>query len=306
MSAPPDEPAADEPAADEPATREPTSAEPTRGAEPRSRRARWLSRGARVLGLLLLFELALGWIFQALLFHPTRDENPSIEHVGGARVSYRTDDGLTLVGWMVPAQGTARRTVVYFHGNATTASDCWRWADALSQRGADVLLAEYRGYGKSDGSPSARGLERDADAAIRYVREVRHASPRTLIVHGQSLGGAAAVVALSGRARDAAGGILESTFTSLHDMSRAVLGVPLSWLVYDAYGLDSAARAPAIRARVLHVHGDRDEVVPYALGEALQSKLRTARFLRVRGGTHNVSDAAARQAMLDFVEEVAP
>jgi fermentation-respiration switch protein FrsA (DUF1100 family) len=260
----------------------------------------------RVLGLLVLGELALTWIFHGFLFHPRCDENPSVEHVGGARVRYRTDDGLTLVGWWVPAQGAPRRTVVYFHGNAATASDCWGWADALARRGADVLLAEYRGYGQSKGRPSARGIERDADAAIRYLLDERHVQPRALVVHGQSLGGAAAVVALSGRARGAAGGILESTFTSLHDMSRAVFGLPLTLLVYDAYGLDSEAHASAIRARVLHVHGDRDEVVPYALGEALQAELPTARFLRVRGGTHNVRDPGANEAMLDFIDDVAP
>lgn len=58
--------------------------------------------------------------------------------------------------------------------------------------------------------------------------------------------------------------------------------------------------------RVLHLHGDEDEVVPYALGEALQARLPSARFLRIRGGSHNVAGPAARDAMLAFVEEVAP
>ena len=260
----------------------------------------------RVAAIVVLGGLMLTWVFHRLLFYPSRDENRGVEQIGGVRVRYRTDDGLTLVGWRVPAHGARRRTVVSFHGNGGTASDRWDWADALARRGSEVLLAEYRGYGASEGSPSARGVERDADAAIRYLLDEQHVSPRELVVHGQSLGGAAAVVALTSAARDAADGILKSTFTSLHDMSSATVGVPLTRLVYDAYGLDSAARAPSIRARLLHLHGDRDEVIPYALGEALQARLRTARFLRVRGGTHNVVDRAARDAMLDFVEEVVP
>ncbi len=278
------------------------------GATPgtRSKRSRRAVLALRGVGLALLVEFALTFVLHSLLFHPRTTENRSIERVGGTRVRYRTTDGVALVGWLVRAHGPRRRTVVYFHGNAATASDYWGWADALAARGADVLLAEYRGYGESDGDPSAHGVEHDADAAIRYVLEVRRVSPRRLVVHGQSLGGAAAIVALSGSAREAAGGIVESTFTSLHAMSRAVLGVALTRLVYDGYALDSAARAPAIRARLLHVHGDRDEVVPFANGEALQARLPNARFLRVRGGTHNVADPAARAAMLDFVDEVVP
>lgn len=270
---------------------------------PASRR---LFLALRLAAIVVVGGVMLTWVFHRFLFFPSRDENRGVEQIGGVRVRYRTDDGLTLVGWRIPAHGERRRTVVSFHGNAGTASDRWDWADALARRGSEVLLAEYRGYGASEGSPSARGIERDADAAIRYLLDERHVSPRELVVHGQSLGGAAAVVALTSAARDAAGGILESTFTSLHDMSSATIGAPLTRLVYDAYGLDSASRAPSIRARVLHLHGDRDEVIPYALGEALQARLRTARFLRVRGGTHNVVDAAARDAMLEFVEEVVP
>ena len=265
-----------------------------------------LRRALQIVVLGVVLELVLTWVLHLFLFHPSRVEDLSIERFGGRRVRYETDDGVTLTSWLVPARGGRRRTVVYFHGNAATASDCGYWADQLAQRGADVLLAEYRGYGANEGSPSARGLERDAEAAVHYLLIERHVSPSQLVIHGQSLGGGAAVVALAGVGRCAAGGILESTFTSLHDMASAVIGFPLTRLVYDAYGLNSAGRASLIRAPLLHLHGDRDEVVPYAQGLELQAQLRTARFVRVRGGTHNVGDPAARQAMLDFVEHVVP
>jgi hypothetical protein len=284
-------------------TRSASTAATSRARRPRARRW-YVALG--VLAALLLAELALTSLLHAVLFYPSSGDTRAVEAIDGTRVHYRTSDGVDLVRWFVPARGERRRTVVYFHGNAATAAGCWYWAEQLADRGADVLLAEYRGYGGSAGSPSARGVERDAEAAIRYLREVRHVPARELVVHGQSLGGAAAAVALSGPARDAAGGILESTFTSLHEMSRAVTGAPLTWLVYDAYALDIAERAPSIRTRVLHLHGDEDEVVPFALGEALQARLPRARFLRIHGGSHNVADPAARDAMLAFVEEVAP
>src|SRR5262249_58687814 len=132
-------------------------------------------------------------------------------------VDYLADDGVRLSAWWPPARGARRRTLVFFHGNAETASDGWAWADALADRGTDVLLAEYRGYGHSEGSPSARGIERDAEAAIRYLRDEQHVPLSELVVHGQSLGGAAAFAALAGPANDCAGAVIESTFSSLHD-----------------------------------------------------------------------------------------
>ena len=125
-------------------------------------------------------------------------------------------------------------------------------------------------------------------------------------MHGQSLGGAAAIAALAGPGSGVAGGVIESAFTSLHDMSLAVIGLPLTWVVYDAYGLDSATRAPSIRPPILQLHGDRDEVIPFQLGEALRDRLRPRRFVRIPGGTHNLADPLVAREILAFLAEVAP
>lgn len=244
-------------------------------------------------------------VLHLFLFHPSSVEDAHVERIG-TRVRYRASDGVELASWWIPATAPRRRTVVYFHGNAATASDCWWWAQELAAEGADVLLAEYRGYGQSAGTPSARGIGLDAEAAIRYLREERGVPMRELVVHGQSLGGAAAMVALSGPASDAAGGVLESTFTSLHDMARAVVGLPLSRIVRDAYALDSATAAPLVRAPILHLHGEADEVIPFALGEALDRLLPHSTFLRIAGGTHNLVDENARREIRKFVAERVP
>lgn len=266
----------------------------------RQRGFRWALRAFILIGT----PIMLTWVLHLLLFHPPSAESPDVARIGGERVRYQTSDGVTLSSWLVPARGERRRTVVYFHGNAATASDCWGWADVLAAEGSDVLLAEYRGYGQSEGSPSARGIERDAEAAVRFLLDERGVSPDRLVVHGQSLGGAAAIAALAGPGADAAGGVIESAFTSLHDMSRAVIGLPLSWIVYDAYGLDSAARAPGIRPPILQLHGDRDEVIPFRLGEGLREQLHPRRFVRVPGGAHNLVDPMVEREILAFIAEV--
>jgi fermentation-respiration switch protein FrsA (DUF1100 family) len=274
---------------------------------PRTSRARaigtrlvvWLAvAGALVLGLRALLLSAL--------FHPEhasdpRDE-PAARALGAVPVAYAAEDGVRLVGWWLQAAAGAegpvpggRAVVVAFHGNAETAAGRVPWARALADAGVDVLLAEYRGYGGSGGSPTPRGVERDADAAVRHVLRDRGLPAARLAVHGRSLGGAAALHALSGSARDAAAGVVASSFTSLLDMSRVALGgLPLGHLVPDAYALDSLGRAPRVRAPVLLLHGDADEVVPFSQAERLHAALpRAAPLRRIHGGTHNDLDPAA-------------
>jgi len=266
---------------------------------------RRLFQAALALGMLVGSYFVLSSVLNMFLFHPWNEDAPEMLRIG-ERVRYTTDDGVHLVSWWVPARGARRRTLVYFHGNAATASDMWFWADELADRGTDVLLAEYRGYGQSEGTPSARGIERDAAAAIRYLLDERHVPPSELVVHGQSLGGAAAIAALAGPASNVAGGVIESTFTSLHDMARVIVGLPLTRLLPDAYALDSAARAPSIHVPIFHLHGDHDEVIPFELGQRLGALIPHERFLRVVGGTHMIGDPAAHAEILAFIERTVP
>lgn len=268
-------------------------------------RQRGAFRAALAVAMLIAGHYVLSSVLYLFLFHPRRDESAEIARIG-ERVHYVTDDGVRIAAFWVPARAPRRRTLVFFHGNGETASDGAGWASVLADRGTDVLLAEYRGYGQSEGSPTARGVERDAEAAIRYVLDERHVSANELVIQGHSLGGAAAIAALAGPGARAAGGVIQSTFTSLHDMARAIVGLPLTRLVPDAYALDSASRAPSIRVPILHVHGTDDEVIPFALGEQLDARFPSSDFLRIEGGTHNVWSPGMTDAILAFIERVAP
>ena len=261
-------------------------------------------RRTRIALLLVVGYFVLDFVLHTFLFHPRRGEAPPAALA--EPVHYAATDGTRLAGYWIPAQGTVRRTVVVFHGNAEAASDELPWATTLAARGANVLLAEYRGYGESEGSPSARGIESDAEGAIRYLLDERGIPRERLVVQGQSLGGAAAITALAGPANGCAGGVVVSTFTSLHDMAVAVLGAPLTYLVRDGYALDSAARAPHIRSPMLHFHGDADEVIPYALGQRLDALFPRSRFVTIPGGPHNLWNDRMTTEILAFVDEVTP
>ena len=107
-------------------------------------------------------------------------------------VWFRAADGTRLHGWFVRAAAPTA-TVIYFHGNGGNLSSVGWVARHLSARGFDVMLFDYRGYGRSEGAAAdERGIFADADAAYDYVVRERGVRPERLVLYGQSLGTAAA------------------------------------------------------------------------------------------------------------------
>ncbi|MCA3014077.1 MAG: alpha/beta hydrolase [Myxococcaceae bacterium] len=182
--------------------------------------------------------------------------------------------------------------VLHFHGNGEQLA----WTEWMAERwaalGAGFVAVEYPGYGlaREKGAPSEASIVRAADAAARYLLEERRVPNERLIVSGLSLGSGPAVELAS---RGVGGRlVLFTPYTSLPDVAaRALPFLPVRLLMRDVF--DSAARAPRVMQPALVVHGTDDEVVPFALGEALGAALKGARLLRVEGGRH--SDVAARE-----------
>jgi len=104
-----------------------------------------------------------------------------------------------LHGWFFPARGPAVGTVVHAHGNAGNVSAHFPYIAWMPASGWNVLCFDYRGYGRSGGRPSRRGTVEDTLAAIRYARSRPDVNPERIVLFGQSLGGAVALVAASER-----------------------------------------------------------------------------------------------------------
>jgi fermentation-respiration switch protein FrsA (DUF1100 family) len=196
-----------------------------------------------------------------------------------------TEDGERLHAWWIPTRATAARGhVLFFHGNAGNVSHRMEHALALTAAGLDVLLVDYRGYGGSTGRPSEEGLHRDARAARAALLAGGRVDPARLVYMGESLGGAVAL-RLAVEAPPLAC-VLQSTFTSLRDVARAHYPAALSALAGNAY--PNRERIALLRAPVLILHGEVDEIVPVAHAEALFEAAREPRRLRVvPGAGHN-------------------
>jgi fermentation-respiration switch protein FrsA (DUF1100 family) len=184
----------------------------------------------------------------------------------------------------VPALGNAAAHVLLCHGNGGNIGDRVLHASLLAAAGLDVLLFDYRGYGRSTGRPSEQGTYLDAEAARAALLARPGVDPERALYLGESLGGAVALaLALE---HPPAALVLMSTFTSVRDMARRHYPFIPPAVVPDAY--PSLRRIPDLRAPLLVIHGDRDEIVPLLHGEALFDAAPEPKRLHVvEGAGHN-------------------
>ena len=123
-------------------------------------------------------------------------------------VTIATGDGEKLTAWWVPAEN-ARGTVLIFHGNAGNISHRLDYLAMFHRLRYSTLIVDYRGYGRSTGTPSEEGTYRDAEAAWDYLRHARAARPQDVVIVGESLGGAVAAW-LAAQGADVVGGTPEA------------------------------------------------------------------------------------------------
>ncbi len=250
-----------------------------------------------------------------VIYVPDRTIEMTPQHEGLAfeDVWFPATDGVRLHGWLVPAP-EARFTLLWFHGNAGNIShrvdnikDLHRYLGRPLL--PNIFIFDYRGYGKSAGSHSDLSEEatyRDADGVLAYIRGRPDLARTRLIYFGRSLGAAIAVEAA--RRHPPAGLILETPFTSIKDMARVTLPfLPLGSLLRTRY--DSLSKIPEIRAPLLVLHGDRDDVVPYEQGRRLfEAANQPKTFYTIRGAHHNdtyiVGDRPYFEAWARFLRDL--
>jgi hypothetical protein len=229
---------------------------------------------------------------------------------------FKTSDGLRLHGWYctphrkvggaltpVPAE----MVLLLFHGNAGNISYRYDMIRGMMELPVQVFIIDYRGYGRSEGKPTERGLYLDARAAWDYIVNERRVPPEHIIIFGKSLGGAPAVDLAS--QVEPAGLIVQSSFTSAADMAAAVL--PFFPRVFLHTKMDSINKIAGVSCPKLFIHSRADEVIPYELGRRLyESAPEPKQFYEVRGAPHNstylVGGKPYFEALRAFVESCKP
>lgn len=239
------------------------------------------------LGLVVLAAI----FYPRLLYHPDVQETEMTpENSGAAHEPFwlTAADGVRLHGWFVPADPSVpkNKTLVAFHGNAGNLGTAAIRLAMYSRLGCDVYMVDYHGFGRSGGSPSEAALYLDADALWQYVTAERGVRPADIVILGYSLGGAVAAY-LAEKHCDAAGLVLESTFTALADVAADLFPwLPCRLILGDAFA--TIDRLPHIPIPIMVIHGEGDELVSFRFGRALYEKVQGEKtFLRI-ASDHNV------------------
>jgi fermentation-respiration switch protein FrsA (DUF1100 family) len=232
------------------------------------------------------------WWFHAheteLIFSPDREFRVAADSLGlqPARVIVFATDGVSLVGrvYRSTRPDSAGFWILYFHGNAGNATGRAMFHAGLLRLGFNVLVAEYRGYGESGGSPDEEGVYRDADAFYAYARDTLGIPPGRLILYGHSLGSAVAID-LATR-RPAAGLIVEGGFTSVPDRGQELYPyLPIQMMARNRFA--SIEKISSVAIPKLFLHALDDEVIPIAHGRRLfENAVPPKSFQELRGG-HN-------------------
>ena len=253
----------------------------------------------------------------SLFFYPQKQlyDNPVARLFSPEDIYFKTSDGLTLNGWFFQAANTeARATVLVLHGNAQNLSTHVNSVLWLIREGFNLFIFDYRGYGKSQGSPSIKGVHLDAEAALRTLLSMPNTGKEQIIVLGQSIGGAIAVytVANTPYKDRIAALVIDSTFSSYRRIAREKLAqvfitwpfqYPLSYLVSDSYSPIKWIRKVS-SVPVLIIHGDKDPVVPLHHGQILYDEaLDPKEFWEttVPGHVTSFADARVREKLVLYL-----
>ena len=197
--------------------------------------------------------------------YPTGVWEPRTYGVQAEDVWFESSDGTGLHGWWIPSR-RARGTLLYCHGNAGNISNRIGVYRFLRRLQVNVLTFDYRGYGRSEGKPSERGLYLDAQSAHDYLTETVGEDAERILLFGHSLGGAVAIDLAT--KRPAAGLMVQSSFTDLRQMAKVRFpGFPMYWIARNHFR--SRDKVPHIHMPKLFIHGTQDETVPFDVGEQL-------------------------------------
>ena len=201
--------------------------------------------------------------------------------LGATDVWLDTPDHVRLHGWWAAAPGSHLATL-FLHGNAGNVTHRAGQIREITAAGSSVLMLDYRGYGRSGGWPTEKGLYTDSEAGyINLLGRGYHS--RDIVLQGESLGCAVAIDLAS--RRPCAGLVLEAPFTSASDVAATILPI-LGPVLVRSY--DSMPKIRWLLMPKLFMQGDRDEVIPLRLGQKLYAAAQGPKsFWTIQGAGHN-------------------
>ncbi|MEP5614047.1 MAG: alpha/beta fold hydrolase [Cyclobacteriaceae bacterium] len=245
-----------------------------------------------LLTLYILVGLGVYFLQEKLIFLPEElDKDFSYNFPTAFEEHFLEMDDGAVINALHFKTDSAKGLILYFHGNAGSLQ---RWGEVVLpfvDQGFEVLIMDYRGYGKSVGERSYKTLLRDADRLYEFA--LNHTSEDQLIVFGRSLGSSFASY-LAGK-NNPSMLILETPFLSLGDMANRVAPIyPPSYFLRFNFKNHEALKGAECPIYIFH--GTEDNVVPLESAQKLYETLDPdqAQFFVIEDGGHNNLSGFAR------------
>jgi fermentation-respiration switch protein FrsA (DUF1100 family) len=215
-----------------------------------------------------------------------------------------------LHGWWLPVSqnhpGGVDRVLLYLHGNSGQIGNNLAKASRFQRLGFSILMFDYRGYGRSEGSfPSEQRMYADAQMALDFLIDTKQIQLTNIYLYGHSLGGAIAIEQATKRP-ELAGLIIESSFTSMLAMATSnpkYRLFPVDLLLHQRF--DSIAKIPSLKMPILYIHGTEDADVPAYMSKELYAATTAPKQLLIIEGANHVNVAeVAEQKYLEAVQNL--
>lgn len=231
----------------------------------------WLKIGFQGFVVIYLLSIIGVYLFQrAIIFQEKKLPEDYVFQFSHPfeELTIPTADSICLNALFFKTELPSKGAVLYLHGNADNLQRWAQYHEAYTVRGYDFLAIDYRGYGKSEGKPSYKGLLTDAQAAYDWIRH--RYPPDSLIIVGRSLGtGLASALAASYPAKQL---ILETPYD---DLRHAMMDRSWLWLPFPIqHPFRTAEHLPKVEYPVCIFHGTRDKVIPFQSADRLQPILK--------------------------------
>ncbi|MDH5526584.1 MAG: alpha/beta hydrolase [Nitrospirota bacterium] len=235
-----------------------------------------------------------------LLLYPEAQLLGTPDQIGMAyqETTFTAADGTPLHGWFLPAEGEAKGSILFLHGNAQNISYHFGSVYWLPERGYNVFMFDYRGFGRSGGEKDLDGVYLDAEAALAHLRSRSDVDPDRLFVFGQSIGGAVTTWLMAHDSRVGVRAvILEGAFSDFRRITREKLGEiwfawpfrwPLSFLIPNRYSPERVI-GKITPTPLLIVHGTVDSIVPFHHARYLYRAAGDPKTLWVVEGAEHIS-----------------
>ena len=262
--------------------------------------------GSVFFSILLGYLLLVAFVYArqgSMVFFPSKEIEATPRDIGLAYedITLSTEDRKNISAWFVPS-GKERGVVLFCHGNAGNISHRLDSIRIFHDLGLSVLIFDYRGYGRSEGSPTEKGTYLDAEAAWAYLVNARKVRPEKVILFGRSLGaGVAAEMALRHRA---AGLIMESAFMSVPSLGSKFFPYLPGYLIrlISRFHYSNIDKISTIGVPKLIIHSPQDEIIPFEHGVSLFEKATAPKeFLRITGG-HNEGFMLSGRTYIDGLD----